>query len=102
MRRLRVATCQINTIVGDIAGNVARVIDELEELEDQGVDVAVFPELTVCGYPPEDLVLKPGFVEDCMEAAQRIASRTKNTAVVFGSVEGKAGHLQHCAPRDAR
>ncbi len=89
MRRLRVATCQINTVVGDIEGNVARVIDELEELEDQGVDVAVFPELTVCGYPPEDLVLKPGFVEDCMEAVQRIASRTKNTAVVFGSVEGK-------------
>lgn len=88
MRRLRVATCQINTVVGDIDGNVARVMDVLEELETQAVDVAVFPELTVCGYPPEDLVLKPGFVEDCMEAVQRIASRTKKTAVVFGSVEG--------------
>jgi NAD+ synthase (glutamine-hydrolysing) len=74
--------------MGDIDGNVARVIDELEELEQQGVDVAVFPELTVCGYPPEDLVLKPGFVEDCMEGAERIAVRTRNTAVVFGSVEG--------------
>ena len=88
MRRLRVATCQINTVVGDIDGNVARVMDVLEELETQNVDVAVFPELTVCGYPPEDLVLKPGFVEDCMDAVQRIAARTKQTAVVFGSVEG--------------
>ena len=88
MRRLRVATCQINTVVGDIDGNVARVMDLLEELETQNVDIAVFPELTVCGYPPEDLVLKPGFVEDCMEAVQRLASRTKQTAVVFGSVEG--------------
>ncbi len=88
MRRLRVATCQINTIVGDIDGNVARITDALEELETQGVDVAVFPELTICGYPPEDLVLKPGFVEDCMEAVQRVAARTTSTAVVFGSVEG--------------
>lgn len=88
MRRLRVATCQINTVVGDIDGNVARIVDTLEELESQGVDVAVFPELTLCGYPPEDLVLKPGFVEDCMEAVQRVAARTTSTAVVFGSVEG--------------
>lgn len=80
--------CQINPVMGDIDGNVARIIDVLEELEQQSVDVAVFPELTVCGYPPEDLVLKPGFVEDCMEAAQRIAARTTSTAVVFGSVEG--------------
>ena len=88
MRRLRVATCQINTVVGDIDGNVARIVDVLEELESQDVDVAVFPELTLCGYPPEDLVLKPGFVEDCTEAVQRVASRTTSTAVVFGSVEG--------------
>ena len=64
MRRLRVAACQINTVMGDIDGNVAKVFDVLEELETQEVDVAVFPELTVCGYPPEDLVLKAGFVED--------------------------------------
>ncbi len=88
MRRLRVATCQINTVMGDIDGNVAQIFDVLEELETQDVDVAVFPEMTVCGYPPEDLVLKPGFVEDCMEAAQKVAARTGQTAVVFGSVEG--------------
>jgi len=88
MRRLRVAMCQINPMMGDIDGNVSQIFDVLEELETQGVDVAVFPELTVCGYPPEDLVLKPGFVEDCQEAVQKVAARTGSTAVVFGSVDG--------------
>ncbi len=88
MRRLRVATCQINTILGDIDGNVAKIFDVLEELESQSVDVAVFPELTVCGYPPEDLVLKPGFVEDCQEAVAKVAARSGSTAVVIGSVAG--------------
>ncbi len=74
--------------MGDIDGNVAQVFDVLEELETQGVDVAVFPELTVCGYPPEDLVLKPGFVEDCVDAVAKIAARTGETAVVIGSVVG--------------
>ncbi len=75
--------------MGDIDGNVAKVFDVLEELETQDVDVAVFPELTVCGYPPEDLVLKPGFVEDCAEAVAKIAARTGSTAVVIGSVVGE-------------
>lgn len=88
MRRLRVATCQINTILGDLDGNVAKVFDVLEELETQDVDVAVFPELTVCGYPPEDLVLKPGFVRDCQDAVAKIAARSGSTAVVVGTVDG--------------
>lgn len=88
MRRLRVAACQINTVMGDIEGNVAKVFDVLEELETQQVDVAVFPELTVCGYPPEDLVLKAGFVEDCADAVAKIAARAGDTAVVIGSVVG--------------
>ncbi len=74
--------------MGDLDGNVAKVIDVLEELETANVDVAVFPELTVCGYPPEDLVLKPGFVEDCAEAVQQIAARSGSTAVVIGTVTG--------------
>ncbi len=88
MRRLRVAACQINTVMGDIDGNVAKVFDVLADVETQGVDVAVFPELTVCGYPPEDLVLKPGFVEDCADAVAKIAARVGQTAVVIGSVVG--------------
>lgn len=74
--------------MGDLDGNVAKIFDVLEELETQDVDVAVFPELTVCGYPPEDLVLKPGFVRDCQEAVAKVAARSGSTAVVIGTVDG--------------
>ena len=60
MTRLRVALCQINTAVGDLDGNVERVVAALAEAEAQGCDLAVFPELALTGYPPEDLLLKPG------------------------------------------
>lgn len=60
----------------------------LEEAEEAGADVAVFPELAVCGYPPEDLVLKPAFVEDCREAMERLAARTGDCAAVVGYVDG--------------
>jgi NAD+ synthase (glutamine-hydrolysing) len=88
MRRLRVATCQINTIMGDIDGNVDKIIEMLEAAEEAGADIAVFPELAVCGYPPEDLVLKPAFVEDCRDAMERLAARTGDCAAVVGYVDG--------------
>ena len=88
MRRLRVAACQINTTIGDLDGNVAKIIEALEDAEAAGADVAVFPEMTICGYPPEDLLLKPGFVEDCMDAAASVAARSGDCAVVIGSVSG--------------
>ena len=53
MARIRVAACQINTVVGDLAGNAARTLDALAGAERAGADLAVFPELTVTGYPPE-------------------------------------------------
>ncbi|MEA3076854.1 MAG: hypothetical protein QOF60_1762, partial [Actinomycetota bacterium] len=87
MARLRIAACQINTIVGDLDGNAARILAALEEAEDAGADVAVFPELAITGYPPEDLLLKPGFVEDNLEVVQRVAGRTGRCAAVFGFVE---------------
>lgn len=88
MRRLRVAACQINTTIGDIEGNVAKIIEAVHDAEEAGADVAVFPEMTICGYPPEDLLLKPGFVEDCMDAVASVAARSGDCAVVIGSVSG--------------
>lgn len=88
MRRLRVAACQINTVVGDIDGNVARIFSGIEAAEAAGADVAVFPEMTVCGYPPEDLVLKPGFVADCAEAVSKVAARAGSCAALIGTVDG--------------
>jgi NAD+ synthase (glutamine-hydrolysing) len=87
MRRLRVAGCQFNPTVGDLDGNVARMVDMVEEAEEAGADVAVFGELAITGYPPEDLVLKPGFVEDNLEALAAIAARARDCAIVVGFVD---------------
>ena len=74
-------------MVGDLAGNVERVLETLEEAEAQGCDLAVFSELVVTGYPPEDLLLKPRFVVENMEAVEKIAARTGRCAAVVGFVD---------------
>lgn len=84
---LRVALCQINTHVGDLEGNVARVRDALDEADGAGCDLAVFPELALCGYPPEDLLLKPGFVADNATALDELAQATGDCAAVVGFVD---------------
>ncbi|MBW3556729.1 MAG: NAD+ synthase, partial [Actinobacteria bacterium] len=87
MARLRIAACQLNTMVGDLDGNARRILEALDEAEAAGADVALFPELAVTGYPPEDLLLKPGFVEDNAEVLRRLASRTSRCAAVIGFVD---------------
>ena len=74
MTRLRVALCQLNTVVGDLDGNVERIVDALEQAEAAGCDLVAFPELAITGYPPEDLLLKPGFVADNRAALQKVAA----------------------------
>jgi NAD+ synthase (glutamine-hydrolysing) len=93
--RLRIALCQLNTTVGDLEGNVARILDALGAAESGGADLAVFPELAVTGYPPEDLVLKPGFVADNRAALAKVAARTGRCAAVVGFVD--AGRDLHNA-----
>ncbi|HVE47648.1 MAG TPA: NAD+ synthase [Acidimicrobiales bacterium] len=87
MARIRIAACQLNTVVGDLAGNVGRILAALEEAEAAGADVAVFPELAITGYPPEDLLLKPGFIEDNLQALEKLAVRTGACAAVVGFVD---------------
>ncbi|MGH9244160.1 MAG: NAD+ synthase, partial [Acidimicrobiales bacterium] len=87
MHRLRVALGQLNTVVGDLEGNATRIADALDEAEAAGADVAVFPELAICGYPPEDLLLKPGFVRANREALEKVAARTGRCASVIGFVD---------------
>ena len=60
MSRLRVALCQLNMVVGDLAGNTGRIIDALASAEEAGADLAVFPELAVTGYPPGTALVLPG------------------------------------------
>jgi NAD+ synthase (glutamine-hydrolysing) len=85
--RLRVALCQINTTVGDLTGNVDRILAALHDAEAQGADLAVFPELAITGYPPEDLLLKPGFIADNCRALERVAGASRRTAAVVGFVD---------------
>jgi NAD+ synthase (glutamine-hydrolysing) len=87
--RLRVALCQINTTVGDLDGNVGRVVAGLAEAEAEGCDLAVFPELALTGYPPEDLLLKPGFVTDNRAALDRVAAASGRCAAVVGFVDAE-------------
>ncbi len=79
--------CQFNPCVGDLDGNVERMIEQLAAAEEAGADVAVFSELAITGYPPEDLVLKPGFVEDNLDALAAVAGRTGECAAVLGFVD---------------
>src|SRR5664280_400397 len=87
MPRIRVAACQINTVVGDLAGNVDRAIDALRTASDAGADLAVFPELTVTGYPPEDLLGRPAFVADNLAAFEAVVAGTGDCAAVLGYVD---------------
>ncbi|MGH9274598.1 MAG: NAD+ synthase [Acidimicrobiales bacterium] len=87
MARIRVGLCQLNTVVGDLDGNVERVITAYDEAEAAGCDLAVFPELAITGYPPEDLVLKPRFIEANRDALDKVASRTGRCAAVVGFVD---------------
>ncbi len=87
MTRLRVACCQLNTRVGDLDGNVARILDAAARAEQDGCDLAVFPELAVTGYPPEDLLLKPRFVADTRAALERVAEASGACALVVGFVD---------------
>ncbi len=87
MARIRMGLCQVNTTVGDLDGNVELVLAAYDQAEAAGCDLAVFPELTITGYPPEDLVLKPGFVAANRAALDKVAARTGRCAAVIGFVD---------------
>ena len=70
MPSLRLAAAQLNTVVGDLAGNVEKVLAALAAAERADADLCVVPELSITGYPPEDLLLKPGFVADNLAALE--------------------------------
>ena len=71
---LKIALAQINVVVGDLVGNADRIIAQARAAHTAGVDLLVTPELALCGYPPEDLLLRPAFLEACDEQLQRIAA----------------------------
>jgi len=88
---LRIALCQIDAVVGDLDGNVGRVLGALEAATTKEADVAVFPELVLTGYPPEDLLLKPSFIEANRQALMRVAAQTSSCVAVVGFID-QVGH----------
>ena len=81
---IRIALCQVNLPVGDIDGNVERVGEWIEAAHKQGADLAVFPELSISGYPPEDLLLKPSFAEQAHAAIHTLAADIEGLVVLVG------------------
>jgi len=90
MATLRIAACQLNLNVGDLFGNKEKILSAYTNAQDKGSDIAVFTELAVSGYPPEDLLLKRGFVHDTQEMLKEIASHTSDCVAVLGFINGEA------------
>lgn len=87
MKTLRLALAQINTTVGDIEGNVEKIVRYLRSAERESADIVVFPELCVTGYPPEDLLLKPQFVRDNVRGRDRVMSAVGDLVAIVGFVD---------------
>ena len=92
---LTVGLSQLNPLVGDLAGNEAKILADYAKAEVAGCHVVVYPELTITGYPPEDLLLKKAFVRDNELAVERIAKATKGCAALIGFVKADGDHLHN-------
>jgi NAD+ synthase (glutamine-hydrolysing) len=99
MRSIRLALAQINVTVGDLPGNVERILRGMRAAADAGANLVAFPELALTGYPPEDLLLKPGFVADNLRALASLTSASREfpgLTVVVGFAD-RAGDLYNAA-----
>ena len=88
MPELSIALAQVNTAVGDLAGNSKKILEYTDRAERCGADLVIFPELCLTGYPPEDLVLKPEFVRMSMVSIMNIAGEVGDIVAIIGYVEG--------------
>jgi NAD+ synthase (glutamine-hydrolysing) len=89
MKTLRLALAQIDLTVGDLDGNTDKIIDHIRRAKEHSADLVVFPELSVTGYPPEDLLLKPRFIRDNIEAVRRIREEVWDITAIVGFVDRK-------------
>ena len=95
---LKIASIQINPVVGDIPGNLEKAQIHYAKAKADGADIVVFSELFIIGYAPEDLVLRPSAVTDCKTACDRLAAATKNgPAIVFSAPWKSNGELYNAA-----
>ncbi len=84
---IRLALSQINVTVGDLAGNREKILDHIHRARDFGAHIVVFPELAIPGYPPEDLLFKPRFIQSNLDVLNELVRATQGVAAVFGFVD---------------
>jgi NAD+ synthase (glutamine-hydrolysing) len=84
---MKIALAQINTQIGYLEGNVKKIIEFIQKAEKKGADLVVFPELSITGYPPKDLLEKPHFVEANLKALHTVAKKVRKTAAIVGFAE---------------
>jgi len=95
---LRVALAQINCTVGDFKGNLKKISQNIQKAKDFQSDIVVFPELTITGYPPEDLLLKPKFIDDNLRALKELSKTIDDILVIIGFVDRADSQLYNaCA-----
>ncbi len=98
MSTLRIAMAQLNMLVGDIEGNAARVIAAAEQARDElKADLVVFPELTLTGYPPEDLLLRPRLLTRTLAALESINQKVSGIEIILGHPHAATGGLYNAA-----
>jgi len=88
-RRLRIGIAQVNTTVGDFTGNIDKITNTIKLARSSGVDILTFPELAICGYPPEDLLFKPEFIADNLKSLEKITKETSGISIIIGFVDGR-------------
>ncbi len=105
---MKIALAQINSTVGDFAGNIDRIVKFARSAQERGADLVVFPELALCGYPPRDLVERPGFIRKSETELERLAGLLPPIAALVGyvrrsnAVQGKAAADAAALIKDGR
>src|SRR5437773_4715103 len=94
---VKIAIAQINCVVGDLAGNTNKILGYCERARTAGADVMLTPELALCGYPPEDLLLRGGFYRDCNAALERLAREVSGITLVVGHPHEDQGKRHNAA-----
>lgn len=88
---MKIALAQLNFHIGNIDSNKGKILLAIEQAEGLGVDMVIFPELAICGYPPDDLLNFNSFIEKCRNAIEEIAEKSHGVAVIIGSPEYNPG-----------
>jgi len=97
MNLLRIAQAQINTTVGDFRGNLDEIVQWIGRAESAGADLVTFPELAICGYPPEDLLIRRRFLDNNWEALQQLKAHCRGIAVLVGFAHAQDGKVHNAA-----